>query len=313
MQTVLITGGLGFIGSALARRLLAGGDFRVVVADIRDDRSALFPAIHPNLHVFKCDVNDRDQVQNVFEQHPPDYVFHYAALTGVKRTLENPLRVLNDIDGIRNFLEFSVTYGVKRVFYSSSSEVYGEPVQIPQHEHTTPLNSRLPYAVVKNVGESYLKSFQTEHKLDYTVFRFFNTYGAGQSQEFVIPRFIRAALAGEPLVIYGEGLQTRTFCHINDNVDAAIAALTGGYFINDVINIGSGNEVAIIDLARMIIRLTGSKSDIQHLPPLKEGDMTRRKPDISRMITMIEREPTEIEAGLEQVIQEIRACAVSTV
>ena len=106
-----------------------------------------------------------------------DYVFHYAAVVGVHRTLQNPLAVLRDIDGIRNILELSKNTGVKRVFYSSSSEVYGEPVEIPQNESTTPLNSRLPYAIVKNLGEAYFKSYQQEFGLDYTIFRFFNKIG----------------------------------------------------------------------------------------------------------------------------------------
>lgn len=96
-----------------------------------------------------------------------DYVFHYAALVGVKRTLDNPVMVLEDIQGIKNVLDLCKSTGVKRVFYSSSSEVYGEPVELPQHEHTTPLNSRLPYAIVKNVGEALCKSYQQD--LDWNI------------------------------------------------------------------------------------------------------------------------------------------------
>jgi UDP-glucose 4-epimerase len=103
--------------------------------------------------------------------------------------------------------------------------VYGEPVHLPQHEHTTPLNSRLPYAIVKNVGESFCRSYQQEFGLDYTLFRFFNTYGPKQSPDFVISKFIDAALAGNDITIYGDGTQTRTFCYINDNATACINAL----------------------------------------------------------------------------------------
>jgi UDP-glucose 4-epimerase len=110
-----------------------------------------------------------------------DYVFHYAAVVGVKRTLENPVLVLEDLQGIRNVLTLCKNTGVKRVFYASSSEVYGEPVHLPQHEHNTPLNSRLPYAVVKNAGESFCRSYFQEYGLEYTIFRFFNTYGPKQS------------------------------------------------------------------------------------------------------------------------------------
>ncbi|MFM7902004.1 MAG: NAD-dependent epimerase/dehydratase family protein, partial [Bacteroidota bacterium] len=153
-----------------------------------------------------------------------EYVFHYAALVGVKRTLENPVMVLNDITGIKNVLNLSKNTGVKRVFFSSSSEVYGEPVEFPQNEHTTPLNSRLPYAIVKNVGEAYLRSFKQEYDLAFTIFRFFNTYGPQQSNDFVMSKFITAALSNTDITIYGDGSQTRTFCYIDDNVDACLSA-----------------------------------------------------------------------------------------
>lgn len=114
----------------------------------------------------------------------------------MKRTTDNPVSVLHDIDGIRNVLDLCKNTGVKRVFFSSSSEVYGEPVEFPQNEHTTPLNSKLPYAIVKNIGEAFLRSYHKEYGLDYTVFRFFNTYGPKQSKDFVVSKFIRAALKG---------------------------------------------------------------------------------------------------------------------
>ena len=117
-------------------------------------------------------------------------------MVGVKRTLENPLKVLEDIKGIQSVLHLAKNTGVKRVFFASSSEVYGEPVEFPQNEFTTPLNSKLPYAIVKNVGEAFLKSYYLEHGLNYTIFRFFNTYGPKQSTDFVMSKFLRAAPEG---------------------------------------------------------------------------------------------------------------------
>jgi len=101
---------------------------------------------------------------------------------------------------------------VKRIFFSSSSEVYGEPTELPQNEHTTPLNSRIPYAIVKNAGEAYLRSFKKEYNLDFTIFRFFNTYGSKQSVDFVMSLFISLALRNQDIAIYGDGMQKRTFC-----------------------------------------------------------------------------------------------------
>jgi UDP-glucuronate decarboxylase len=229
-------------------------------------------------------------------------VFHYAAVVGVKRTTDNPVMVLRDIDGIRNILDLSKNTGVRRVLFSSSSEVYGEPVEIPQNERTTPLNSKLPYAIVKNIGEAFLRSYQKEFGLDYTVFRFFNTYGPKQSRDFVVSKFIRSALANEDITLYGDGLQTRTFCYIDDNTEACLNAFHKGEVLNDVVNIGSDSEITIKELAQVIIELTGSSSKLVHLPPLEEGDMTRRMPDIARMRQLLGRDPMPLRQGLERVL-----------
>jgi UDP-glucose 4-epimerase len=211
--------------------------------------------------------------------------------------------VLNDINGFKYLLDLSKNTGVNRIFFSSSSEVYGEPFEHPQNEMTTPLNSRLPYAVVKNVGESFLKSYKQEFNLDYTIFRFFNTYGPKQSSDFVMTRFIKAALENKKISVYGDGLQTRTFCYRNDNVDACATTLYQNLHLNDTVNIGSDFEISVIDLAKLIIKLTNSKSEIVHLPPLAEGDMTRRKPDISKMRALLNRPMTTIEEGIMKTIE----------
>jgi UDP-glucose 4-epimerase len=223
-------------------------------------------------------------------------------VVGVKRTLDNPIMVLNDIQGFKYLLDLCKNTGVQRVFFSSSSEVYGEPFEHPQNELTTPLNSRLPYAVVKNVGESFLKSYEKEYGLEYTVFRFFNTYGPKQSTDFVMSKFIKDALAGKDLTIYGDGKQTRTFCFIEDNIEATANAAYGDKFVNDVVNIGSDDEIQIVDLAKMIIRLSNSKSSLKFLPPLEEGDMTRRKPDISKMKTLLGRDLTTMAVGISRLL-----------
>jgi UDP-glucuronate decarboxylase len=257
---------------------------------------------HDNIKFIKCDVNDFNEISSVFRSYSFDYVFHYAALVGVKRTLENPVKVLNDIKGIRNILELSKNTSVKRVYYSSSSEVYGEPVEYPQNEDTTPLNSRLPYAIVKNVGEAFLRSYKKEFGLDYTIFRFFNTYGPKQSKDFVVSKFISRALKNEDITVYGDGSQTRTFCFINDNIEATTNAFYTNKFVNDVLNVGGEVEVPILELAKLIIKLTGSKSKIVHMSALEEGDMTRRRPDISKMKTLLKDPMKPLEEGLKIVI-----------
>jgi UDP-glucose 4-epimerase len=235
--------------------------------------------------------------------HKFNYVFHYAAVVGVLRTIENPKMVLDDIKGLQHIFELSKNTGVKRVFFSSSSEVYGEPVHLPQHETDTPLNSRLPYAVVKNIGECYCRSYKHEFNLDYTIFRFFNTYGPRQSEDFVVAKFLKAAYKNDNITLYGDGSQTRTFCYIEDNLEFTLKILEEDLFKNEVINVGSDVLTTINELANTIIHLTGSKSKIINLPPLEEGDMTRRQPDNSKMISILKRPLIGLEEGISRIIK----------
>ncbi len=300
---VLITGGAGNVGSALAKELAKDSSNTVVIIDdLSTGNKNKIPALN-NVVFIKADVNNYKDVVPVFGRYNFDYVFHYAAVVGVARTLENPMSVLEDIEGIKNILGLSKNTGVKRVFYSSSSEVYGEPFEIPQNEQTTPLNSRLPYAIVKNVGEAFFRTYYDEYGLEYTIFRFFNTYGPNQSDDFVVPRFLKAAMANENITIYGDGQQTRSFCYVDDNVDTCIKAMHSKNLVNDVINIGSDKEMTILELAQSIIKFTKSKSQIVHLPALPEGDMARRCPDTLKMMQLLDRELISLEEGLDRLIK----------
>jgi len=304
-RKILVTGGAGFVGSCMVDKLIEDENNMVIVVDnLSTGNIGRLPTTHQDRWKFiKCDANSYRDLAAVMMSYQFDYVFHYAAVVGVKRTIENPVSVLNDINGFRYLLDLCKNTGVQRVFFSSSSEVYGEPFEHPQNEQTTPLNSRLPYAVVKNVGESFLRSYKQEFDLDYTIFRFFNTYGPKQSQDFVMSKFINAAVNGKDITIYGDGSQTRTFCYRLDNVDACANAFYNNLHVNDTVNIGSDYEVSVLELAQMIIEITNSKSKIVYLPPLKEGDMTRRKPDIGKMRDLLGRELTTIPDGIRKTIE----------
>lgn len=303
---ILVTGGAGFVGSAMVEKLASDPNNKVIVVDnlLTGDTDKI-PQL-PNVQFIKCDVNDFREISSVFYAGRFHYVFHYAALVGVQRTLKNPVKVLDDIRGIENILMLSKNTGVKHVYFSSSSEVYGEPVEFPQNEDTTPLNSRLPYAIVKNVGEAYLRSYQKEYNLNFTIFRFFNTYGPKQSKDFVISRFISMALQNRPISIYGDGSQTRTFCYVEDNVDSCYRAFKDKLFVNDVVNVGGNIEKPILEVAQLVKELTNSKSEIKHLPALKEGDMTRRLPDTSKMKELLQREPLPLEEGIKIILADTR-------
>lgn len=305
MSKILVTGGSGFIGSALAEKLISKHNNYVVIVDnlSTGDMGKLPQLPTTNWRFIKCDVNDYSEIAPIMTSYMFDYVFHFAAVVGVQRTQANPVMVLKDIEGIKNVLSLSKNTTVKRIFFSSSSEIYGDPVEVPQNVYTTPLNSRLPYAIVKNVGEAFMRSYKQEFALDYTIFRFFNTYGPKQSKDFVISKFLLAAMHNQDITIYGDGSQTRTFCFIDDNIDACLATLNENKVVNDVINIGGNREIPILELAQIVIRLTGSKSKIIHLDPLKDGDMKRRQPDNSEMKKLLGRELLSVEQGIKKILE----------
>jgi len=304
MIKVLITGGAGNVGGALACHLVQNKNYQIVVADsLVTGNIKNLPQGYDNFTFIKCDVNNYNDLSAIMLAFRFDYVFHYAALVGVKRTLNNPISVLHDIDGIKNILDLSKNTGVKRIFYSSSSEVYGEPVEFPQNEHTTPLNSRLPYAIVKNVGEAFFRSYHKEFGIDFTIFRFFNTYGPKQSTDFVVSKFIASALKNQDITIYGKGAQTRTFCYIDDNIEATTLIFEDSLYLNEVINIGNAHEISVLDLAKKVIKITESSSKIVHLDPLEEGDMTRRQPDNSKMLQVLNRDLLNIDEGITRILE----------
>jgi len=300
----LVTGGAGNVGGNLARELVKNPKNHVTVVDnlLTGSTEKLPSRKFRNYEFIKADVNNYRDVAGIFNSRRFDYIFHYAAVVGVKRTLEHPIWVLNDIKGIENVLSLAKNTGVQRIFFSSSSEVYGEPFEIPQREATTPLNSRLPYAIVKNVGEAYFRSFGQEYGLPYTIFRFFNTYSTLQSSDFVLAKFVRAVLRNEDINIYGDGMQTRTFCHVQDNLEFTMKLLSENIGQNETFNVGNDDEITILELAKRVIHLSESESIIRYLPPLEEGDMRRRCPDVSRMRAILGRELTSLDEGITEVI-----------
>ncbi len=306
MTKILVTGGAGNVGGALVEKLIKDPtNFVVIVDNLSTGFLSKLPSnAFTNWKFIKADVNNYHEISSIMLSYSFGYVYHFAAVVGVLRTQENPVSVLDDISGIKHILNLSKNTSVKQVFFSSSSEVYGEPVELPQHEHRTPLNSRVPYAVVKNVGECFFRSYQQEFGLSYTIFRFFNTYGPNQSTDFVVSRFIALALKNEDITIYGDGSQTRTFTYVDDTVDTCIKIMKDNLLENDVINIGSDKLMTVLELAQLVIKLTNSKSNIVHLPPLKEGDMTRRQPDNSKMKEILNRDLISIEDGIKRMISD---------
>jgi UDP-glucuronate decarboxylase len=297
-KNILVTGGAGNIGGSLSRYLVSKG-YNVTIFDnlITGDKKKLPSKNLRNWNFIKGDTNKLKDFKKI-KKYKFDYIFHYAAFVGVKRTLSYPQLVLNDIKGFENILNFAVSKKVKRIFFSSSSEIYGEPVSIPQYEDITPLNSKLPYAIVKNVGEAYFKTYNKLYNLDYTIFRFFNTYGPLQSDDFVITNFIKNCLKNKNLIINGDGRQTRTFIYIKDNIEITHLILKKEYFKNQIVNLGSDREISIINLAKKIIKVLNSKSKIKFKAALKEGDMSRRKPGIKKIKKIYKKKLISLDEGI---------------
>lgn len=272
----LVTGGCGFIGYHLCKKLLSLGH-SVVVVDNLSTGSKSNEIKDSEIKYIYGDTNSLDCVNALFSGYQFTYVYHLAAVVGVQLTLSNPLLVLEDLKGIDLIFKFSASSSVEKLFFASSSEVYGEPFVIPQNEITTPLNSRLPYAIVKNAGEAYGLAHREQSSLNSTSLRFFNAYGPRQRNDFVISLFIESAIANRPLNIYGDGSQTRTFCHVEDTANCMTNLLNPSINIESI-NIGSDIQITINELAQKIIKFTNSSSKIQYIPSLPKGDMTRRQP-----------------------------------
>src|SRR5690554_7580182 len=161
------------------------------------------------------------------------------------------------------------------------------------------------------MGEAFCRSYSQAYDLDYTIFRFFNTFGPKQSPDFVMSKFIKQALNNEDITIYGDGSQTRTFCFVDDNIEATVKTLKENKFVNDVINIGNDKETSILDLAKTIIDITGSQSKIVFLPPLKEGDMTKRQPNAENMRGLLGREFLPLKDGIDRKSTRLNSSHVS--
>ena len=311
-KTVLVTGGAGFIGSWMCMSLLELGARVVCVDDLSTGKreNVAHCRQYGNSFVFvQADANSKKALATIFSKYKPQYVLHYAAFLGVRRTLENPFKVLVDIEGIKNILELSRKHNVTKALFSSSSEVYGELNGTTAVEHRTPINSRLPYAAVKALGEIYFRTYYEEYGLPTVSLRFFNVYGPRQESSaygFVTAIFMRQAMAGKPLTIFGKGLQTRDFVYIKDNIEATLKALLDHKIKGEEINIGTGKETSVIDLAKKIAKLSGKSSKIKFLPPRKKGDMLGRCPDITKMKRLLKYQPRyTLDRGLRETYEQL--------
>ncbi|WP_432862898.1 NAD-dependent epimerase/dehydratase family protein [Microbispora rosea] len=294
-NTYLITGGSGFVGSHLTDALLARGDSVVVLDDLSTGRTANLAhhAGHPRMRVVRGSVLDELVVDELV--HECDVVVHLAAAVGVKLIVERPLRSLTtNIRGSEIVIEAAHRYR-RKILVTSTSEIYGKNSTgaLPEGADRilgSPDVVRWAYSTAKAVEEILANAYHRERGLPSIVVRLFNTVGPRQSPAYgmVIPRLVRQALAGVPLTVHGDGTQTRCFAHVRDVVRALLLLLDDERAVGRTFNVGSSDEVSILELAKLIIELSGSTSGVDLVPYAQAygsgfEDMTRRVPDTGRL------------------------------
>jgi UDP-glucose 4-epimerase len=293
----LITGGAGFIGSHLAETLLARGDDVVLLDDFstgrRENVAHLLDDAGGRVKLLSGSVLDADLVADTIGR--VDVVAHLAASVGVQLIVARPLEtLLNNVRGTEVVLEAAARTGTK-VLVTSTSEIYGKNAAGPLREDSdrilgSPLVSRWSYSTSKAVDEIFAHGYWKERALPTVIVRLFNCAGPRQSAEsgMVIPRFVRQALRGEDLTVYGDGTQARSFCHVLDTVGGLVALLDEPTAVGDVFNVGAQNETTILGLAELVVEMTGSSSSIRYLSysdAYEPGfeDMERRLPNIAKI------------------------------
>ena len=309
---VFITGGAGFIGSHLCDALISRGDEVRILDNLSTGSQENIAHLKSKIEVTQGDIRDKALVESLVDNS--ELVLHMAAALGVDNILENPIESIST-----NFYGSEVVLGAalrydKRILIASTSEIYGKNSKQPLSEIDdrvigTPQKLRWTYSDAKALEEATAHFLFLTKNLKVTTIRFFNTVGPRQTGKYgmVIPRFVRAAIDDKPLKIFGDGSQTRVFCHVSDSVKAILALSVNDRAIGEVFNIGGKGEISILELAKLIIKLTNSKSDItftdyEDAYSVGFEDMVRRVPDISKIKNFTSWQP---ELGLDIIIDDV--------
>ena len=311
---VLITGGAGFVGSHLAEVLLKQGDEVWSVDDLSTGSIENLDHLksHPRFHYVTENILNVAKLAELIDR--VDAIFHMAAAVGVRLIVESPVRTIEtNIRGTEIILDLA-NKKKKLVIIPSTSEVYGKSTKVPFCEDDdlvmgATVKGRWSYACSKAIDEFLALAYWKEKKLPVIVIRLFNTVGPRQTGRYgmVLPNFVRQALAGQPVTVYGTGKQSRCFGYVGDVVAALAKLMRTPEAVGNVFNVGSNEEVTIEELAQRVIRLTGSKSTIQYIPydqAYEEGfeDMLRRVPSLEKVKKFIGYEPT---TKLDAIIQSV--------
>jgi UDP-glucose 4-epimerase len=310
----LVTGGAGFIGSHLAQRLLEQGHAVIVLDDLSTGRESNIAHLRgkDGFQFVRDSVENKSAVDAAMAQC--DSVLHLASAVGVQLIVDDPVRTISTtVHGTEVVLESANKFR-RPVLITSSSEVYGKGARVPFSEDDDVVmgptrHSRWCYAYAKGIDEFLGLAYHKQFGLPVTIVRLFNTVGPRQIGMYgmVLPRFVAAALAGKPLQVYGDGNQTRCFCHVDDVNDALIRLAADLRHGGQVFNLGSDEEISIDALARRVIRLCDSSSAIEYIPYEKAygqafDDLARRVPKLDRIRSAIGFQPR---FGLDQIVQSV--------
>ncbi len=310
----LITGGAGFIGSHLADHLLDRGDQVVLLDDLSTGRLANIEHLNDrsDAEFVLGSILNTELIDEVVSR--VDAVFHLAAAVGVNLIVERPLEsLMTNIRGTETVIEMAHKYD-KRLLVMSTSEIYGKNTSDSLSEDDdrilgSPLKSRWSYSEAKAIDEILAYTYWREKGLETVIIRLFNTVGPRQTGSYgmVIPRFVGQALRNEPITIFGDGNQTRCFCHVGDIVEGLVALSEHPEAFGKVFNLGGGKEVAIRELAERVIKLAGSQSSLEFIPydaAYEAGfeDMDRRVPNTTRAMQLVGFEPS---ASLDDIIRSV--------
>lgn len=291
METVLITGGGGFIGSHLTDKLLDEGKRVIAVDNFCSSNKSNVEHLEDNEN-FK--LIQKDILTHLNIEEDIDYVLHFASRASPKDYQENPIHTLRtNTEGTLKMLELADKHDAK-FMYASTSEVYGDPEEHPQTEeywgNVNPNGPRACYDEGKRCGEATIASFAKKNNLDYRIIRIFNTYGPRMMEDDgrVITNFINQALENEPITVYGDGKQTRSFCYIDDLINGIRKAMKSEH--GEIFNLGNPDEKTILELAEKIQEIIDTESKITH-QELPEDDPEKRKPDITKAKNQLNWEP----------------------
>ena len=312
----LITGGAGFIGSHLARRLLEYGHEVAIIDNLSTGSLANIKTLkdNPAFDFIRGDIRDSLLMENLTQSC--DCIYHLAAAVGVKLIAEKPVHTIEtNIGGTEVVLDMANKFK-KKILIASSSEIYGKSEQVPFAEDDdlvlgSTIYSRWSYACSKAIDEFLGLAFYQQYGLPVIITRFFNTIGPRQTGQYgmVVPRFVQAALVNKPITIYGSGKQSRCFCYVEDVLDAIIALMSKESAAGAVYNVGSTEEITIEELADKIIKLSGSNSKKEFVSYEKAygrpiDDMTRRVPNIERIKKTIGWQPAKtLDEALKIIIE----------